>query len=128
MKVNKAPKHKRKYKLEFEIAFKRKINYKSKSFLLPFEMSNTIAFLGRSKKLYKNIMEKKQINQEYTNRKCVHSMVSLLDFSCRFEYDINDNNDNYVHRLNVSLHQYQLQSLRWMIDEENDEIVDDLDL
>ena len=49
-------------------------------------------------------------------------MVSLLDFSCRYDDDINDNNNNYEHQLNGQLHRYQLQSLRSMSNEENDKL------
>merc|ERR1712048_1544960 len=47
------------------------------------------------------------------------TMQSLLDFTCRYSHDPDDRNDNYNHGLNVTLHHYQLQSLQWMMEEEN---------
>ena len=67
-------------------------------------------------------MERKDILEEYEAKKHVFSLVSLLDFCCRFKYDESDKDENYRHGLDVVLHQYQLQSLRWMMEEENDPI------
>ena len=47
------------------------------------------------------------------------TLPKLLDFCCRFEYDENDKDQNYWHGLNVVLHQFQLQTLRWMMDIED---------
>eukprot|EP01083_Nonionella_stella_P316145 1144777_1 len=121
-----------KFCVEFEIAFKRKrMGYQSNLLLLRNRKEPTsfttespyiVALLGGSKALAEEIMNYKRLIEEYSEKKHIYSMVSLLDFACRFDYDVGDTNANYPHELNIELHQYQLQSLRWMMNEENDEI------
>merc|ERR1712129_575913 len=52
------------------------------------------------------------------------TLMDLLNIALRNEYKVDGTNDDetYNHGLNVVLHDYQLQSLQWMIDEENDPI------
>ena len=50
-------------------------------------------------------------------------MTKLEDgLTTKYKITAKNNNESYEHGLNVCLHDYQLQSLQWMIDEENDSI------
>ena len=80
----------------------------------------TLALLGRSKALFEAVKHTKNAFVDFQRKKHQMTMVSLLDFACRFEYDAKD--ANFDHGLNVDLHAYQVQSLRWMIDEERHEV------
>ena len=83
--------------------------------------SHLIALLSKSQKLLSECIECENILKKYKQNND-YSLVSLLDFACRYKSDGDDTNNDYNHGLNISLYQYQLQSLKWMINEENHEI------
>lgn len=82
----------------------------------------TVALLGRSPALFRFVAKSKDILNEFVSKQHVFSMLSLLDFSCKFQSDAADRAFDIDYKLNVQLHRYQVQSLRWMVDEERDPI------
>ena len=133
----------RRYAVDFELSFLRKqpdiarslrflhsakskeseaAKNKNSGTVFEVAMPFTVAVLGRSKTLFDHVMASKHILDEYESKQCVFTMVSLLDFCCRFEGDAKDRSMRFDHGLNIQLHHYQRQSLRWMVEEERDPI------
>eukprot|EP01083_Nonionella_stella_P117644 350837_1 len=111
-----------KYSVKFKVAFHRR---NSSSMSLKCDIPYTIALLGGSKDLLRNIMATIKMEEKHTKQKGhTFTMTSLLDVACRDKYKISNRNNNqsYNHGLNVSLHPYQLQSLNYMMEEENDAV------
>merc|ERR1712228_1144344 len=103
--------------IEFDIRIKRSIlDHAQTSF--ECDMPYTIMLCG-SDQFHNDILNTITIGSKYKNE---YSLMGLLDFAQRNEYKVTakNNNESFNHGLNVSLHDYQLQSLQWMIDEEND--------
>lgn len=83
---------------------------------LPF----TLGLTTTDKPLLDAINNALCVRELYARKKHTYSLTSLLDFACRYNFKVDATNDDasYGHGLSVTLHDYQLQALKWMSDEE----------
>ena len=110
------------YAIDIDVTFHRIIRFPLNH--TSFNITNPlcVAAFSQSEVLKAETVKCTNVLHEYESKGHSFSMASLLDFSCRYSHDEGDRSDNYNHGLNVTLHSYQLQSLRWMLEEENHSI------
>ena len=111
----------KKFRLKLGGSFSRK-SHQDASSAFTVDTPYTIALLGGSKALFDDVMRTKNVLAEYERKGHKLTMVSLLDFTCRYTSSAADRSATFEHGLNVQLHPYQRQSLRWMLDEEQHDV------
>eukprot|EP01083_Nonionella_stella_P165389 550072_1 len=84
-----------------------------------------IGLCTRNKEIFIQQLEANQLHTEY-EKKCSKRLTleGLLDFACKYKYDVTPQHrrDEEDYGLAVKLYDYQVQSIHYMIEEENHKI------
>eukprot|EP01084_Bolivina_argentea_P145899 255597_1 len=107
------------YSMELEISLIRSANSTQTSFN-KLNIPYTLGILTHTNHLSTQINRVLCVRNQYKKKHLAYTLCDLLEFACRYSYNIPT--QDRKHQLNITLHEYQVQSLDWMLAEERDAI------
>ena len=84
-----------------------------------FQKPLALAMMTDNEDLYKYYKETSDLAEDYKKKGHKWTLISLLDYSCKYKYNEYINIKQKEYNMNVKLYPYQIQSVEWMRKEEN---------